>query len=81
MALTTEQQEMLDAQQANALALETFRATNQTASAARLAKIEAVRMAKDVLMENNRSKPADSRELSSAEITSFATALLTFIDA
>tara|TARA_R110000744_G_scaffold106094_2_gene202263 strand:- start:2975 stop:3220 length:246 start_codon:yes stop_codon:yes gene_type:complete len=81
MALTTEQQAMLDAQQANQLALETFRASTQAASDTRTAKIEAVRMAKDVLMENNRSKPADSRELSSAEITTFATALLTFITA
>jgi len=80
MALTAEQQATLDAQNANQLALETYRVTAQEALEAKRAKIEAIRVAKEVLTENNRSKPVDSRELSSSDITNFAGELLAFIN-
>lgn len=80
MALTAEQQATLDAQNANQLALETYRVTAQEALEAKRAKIEAIRVAKEVLTENNRSKPVDSRELSSSDITNFAKELLAFIN-
>jgi hypothetical protein len=75
MALTAEQQAQVDIQ----MAIETARAANQVASEGRREKLEAVRLAKETLIENARSKPADSREISAEDITTFANTLVTYI--
>jgi hypothetical protein len=66
MALTIEQQATIDL---------------QNGIQARQNKLEAIRMAKDVLIENARSKPVDSREVTAADITAFADALVASINA
>lgn len=65
MAISEEQQAQYDFQQA----LETKRA-----------KLEAVRLAKETLLENARSKPVDAREVTAADITAFAAILETHIN-
>jgi len=75
MALTPEQQAQVDIQ----MAMETARAANQVASEGRREKLEAVRLAKETLIENARSKPADSREVSATDITAFAATLTAYI--
>ena len=65
MALTAEQQAQIDYENA-------LQATNR--------KMELIRLAKDVLVENDRSKPADERGVSASDITSFATALNTYVN-
>ncbi len=77
MAFTTDQQAQLDI----AIAIETSRATQQAAAQAKLTKLEAIRLAKETLIENTRSKPADSREVTAADIITFANTLVASIDA
>ena len=77
MALTAEQQAQLDIQ----LAFETARHANQMAMEAKRAKLEAVRLAKETLIENARSKPVDARDVNAADITAFAQALIAYVDA
>jgi ATP-dependent protease HslVU (ClpYQ) ATPase subunit len=43
-------------------------------------KMELVRLAKEVLVENNRSKPVDSRDISADDITDFAQSLINYVD-
>lgn len=76
MALTTEQQQTVDV----AIAIETSRANGQAAADASRAKLEAVRLAKEVLIENARNKPVDSRDVTAADITAFAATLITYIN-
>jgi|APGre2960657404_1045060.scaffolds.fasta_scaffold08822_2 hypothetical protein len=77
MALTTEQQAQVDI----AIAIDTSRNTQQAASEAKRTKLEAIRLAKETLIENARSKPADSREVTAADITAFADVLVASINA
>jgi hypothetical protein len=77
MALTPEQQAQVDAQ----LAVENARHANQMAMIAQQAKLETVRLAKETLIENARSKPVDAREVTAADITAFAAALAAHINA
>jgi hypothetical protein len=67
MALTAEQQFQMD--------MEAMRQTNMMAAQARSTKLEAVRLAKETLIENARSRPTDSREITAADITAFAATL------
>jgi hypothetical protein len=80
MALTTEQQASVDM----AIAIEAARAEGQaTAQAiadAKRTKLEALRLAKEVLIENARYKSVDSRDVSASDITTFATTLNTYIN-
>jgi len=76
MAITPEQQSDIDVQEVmdNArhvrlMETETFRA-----------RMEAIRLAKDVLIENNRNLPVGEREVSAADITAYATTLLGFVN-
>lgn len=85
MALTTEQQAQVDiqlavenARHANQMAAENARHANQMQFEAQRTKIEAVRLAKETLVENARSQPVDSREVTAAAITSFAAALVSY---
>lgn len=72
MALTAEQQFQMD--------LETARHNNMLATETKRAKLEAVRLAKETLLENARSKPIDSRDVSAADIANFAQSLVNFIE-
>jgi hypothetical protein len=76
MALTTEQQAQVDIQ----TAVENARHANQLASEAKRAKLEAVRLAKEILVENARSLPADSREVTAAAVTAFAATLVNYVN-
>lgn len=82
MALSTDQQSQADVQlfvqkemeqirHQNMMALEQKRAETE----ARRAKLETLRIAKDMLTENSRSKPVESREVTAADITAFAASL------
>lgn len=76
MALTAEQQAQVDIQ----LAVENARNANQVAMQARQAKLEAVRLAKETLIENRRNQPVDAREVTAADITAYATTLVNYIN-
>jgi hypothetical protein len=77
MALTAEQQSQVDVSNA----IESARHINSLALQAKQAKLEAVRLAKEVLIENARSKAVDSRDVAAADITAFAGTLVAYIDA
>jgi len=77
MALTTEQIDQIAYQEAN----EAGRRAHEMAMEARRAKLEAIRLAKETLIENARSKPVDSRDVTPADITAFADALVASISA
>lgn len=72
MALAVEQQFQID--------LENTRHANQMAAEEKRARLEAVRLAKETLIENARNKPIDDRDVSAAEITAFADALTTYVN-
>ena len=76
MALTVEQQAQVDIQNAT----EAVRHANQLELEARRAKLEAIRLAKETLIENARSKPVDSRDVSAADIQAFAQTLVSYIN-
>ena len=76
MALTTEQQATVDV----AIAIEADRHSKTQELEAKRAKLEAIRMARETLTENNRSKPADSREVTAADITTFAASLIAYVN-
>jgi len=61
------------------LDLEAARHANQLAIVAKQAKLEAVRLAKEVLIENARSKPVDSRDVTAQQITAFADTLTNYV--
>jgi len=77
MALTSEQQAQVDIQ----VEIENARHANQMAAQTKQAKLEAVRLAQQTLIENARSKAVDSRDVSAADITAFAGTLVAYIDA
>jgi hypothetical protein len=77
MAFTAEQQAMLDIQ----TAMETLRHNNQMIIMTAQMKLDAIRLAQQILIENARSKPADEREITPADIAAFATALVTATNA
>ena len=77
MALSTELQGQLDV----ALAIEADRHANSTEFQAKQIKLEMIRIAKEVLVENAKSKAVDSRDVSADDITSFANSLIAFINA
>lgn len=77
MALTPEQQAQVDVH----AAIENVRIAGQAASDARRERLEAVRLAKEVLIENARSKPVDARDVNAADITAFANTLVAYIAA
>ena len=76
MALTQEQQDQLAFQEAS----EASRRAHEVAMEQRRARLETVRLAKETLLENARSKPADSRDVSAADITAFASALTAYVN-
>lgn len=76
MALTPEQQADVDLNEAR----EAGRRAHELAMEARRAKLEAVRLAKETLIENARSKPVDARDVSAADIQAFAQTLVSYIN-
>lgn len=56
------------------------RRAQDAANEKRRNKMELVRIAKEVLVENNRSKPVDSRDLSADDITAFAGTLMGYVE-
>jgi hypothetical protein len=76
MALTAEQQAQIDIQ----IAIENVRHQAQVAMQAKQAKLEAVRLAQQTLIENSRNKPVDTREITAADITSYATTLVNYVN-
>jgi hypothetical protein len=76
MAITAEQQADVDFQEAR----EAGNRAHQLAMEQLRIKMEAVRLAKETLLENDRSKPADERGVTASDITTFAAALNTYIN-
>ena len=76
MALTAEQQAEIDLQEARDAG---NRAHNLAMEQLRI-KMEAVRLAKETLIENDRSKPVDERGVTAADITTFAAVLNTYVN-
>ena len=66
MALTAEQLNQLEFQKAQ-------QALNNND------RMEAVRIARDILMENDRNKPTGERGISAADLTNFADAIVNYI--
>lgn len=73
MALTTEQQDQIE--------FATAMATAHAVVEVKRARLEAVRLAKETLIENARSKSVDARDVAAADITAFADTLVAYIDA
>ena len=76
MALTAEQQAQVDLQEA----MDAGRRAHEQNMEARRAKLEAIRLAKETLIENARSKPVDARDVSAADIQAFAQTLVSYIN-
>ncbi len=76
MALTAEQQAQVELQEAT----DAGRRAHELAMEARRAKLEAIRLAKETLIENARSKPVDSRDVTAADIQAFAQTLVSYIN-
>lgn len=78
MALTAEQQSQVDlaaAMNEISAAQEADRRIHEISMEQRRARLETVRLAKEALIEAARSKPVDQRDISAADIVSFATTL------
>lgn len=77
MALSPEMQAQVDQQNA----VEDNRAANQAATEAKRAKLEMIRMAKEILVENRRTKTAaESTDITSSAVTELATELTAFVN-
>ena len=77
MALSPEMQAQVDQQNA----IENNRSANQAAAEVKRAKLEALRIAKEVLVENRRTKTAaEAVDIDDADITNFAAALTAFVN-
>lgn len=84
MALTIEQQAQLEfsaALQELTATQDAARRASETAAQAKQAKLEAIRLAKEVLIENARSKSVDARDVAAADITAFADTLVAYVNA
>jgi hypothetical protein len=76
MALTAEQQGQFEIQRDITIISQ----EHNVAMESKRSKLEAVRIAKEVLTENRRSLPVGEREVSAADITAFATTIITYIN-
>lgn len=76
MALTAEQQSQIDLQNA----MDAGRRAHEIAMEQRRARLEMIRLAKETLIENARSKPVDSRDVTASEVTTFANVLNTYVN-
>ena len=67
-------------EQAREQARELARREHEIAMDQRRAKLEAVRLAKETLLENDRNKPTGERGIMAADITAFADTLIDYIN-
>lgn len=75
MALTVEQQAQVDI----AVAIDAARHTNQVQLFNQQQKLEAVRIAKEILVENARSQSVDAPDITASDVTGFANTLVTYM--
>lgn len=80
MELTPEQQAQIDAQNAAQAEMERQRHQNQLELQLKQARLEALRLAKEVLLENARSKPVAERDVTSEQITIEADKLFSYVN-
>lgn len=80
MALTPEQQAQIDAQNAAQAEMERQRHQNQLELQLKQARLEALRLAKEVLLENARSKPVAEREVTADQIAAEADKLFSYVN-
>ncbi len=77
MALTEEQQQNVDEQKA----IEDNRSANQAVQEAKRAKLDTLRMAKEILVENRRTQAAaDATDITASAVTTLAGELDTFVN-
>ena len=77
MALTDEQQQEVDKQNA----IEDNRASNMASQELKRTKLETLRMAKEVLVENRRTQAtSDATDITASAVTTLATELNNFIN-
>jgi len=76
MALTQEQLDYVEYQNA----LNQSNLTNQQDAQRAAARMEAVKLAKETLIENARSKPVGERDITAADITAFADTLVNYMN-
>ena len=77
MALTAEQQAQVELNEA----MEAARAATQAAQDAARAKLESVRMAKEILIENRRTKAAsEATDITAAAVTAMANELASYVN-
>jgi hypothetical protein len=75
MALTPEQQAQVELSEM----LEASRFAHQLEVQNAVARLDAVRLAKETLIENARNKPVSERDISPEDITAFANTLVAYI--
>lgn len=68
-----------DEQHVRALELSSKNQEQQMALVVQQARIEAVRMAKETLIENRRNKPVGERDVTAADITAFADTIVNYV--
>jgi len=77
MALSAEMQAVVDQQNA----IENNRSVNQASQEAKRAKLDTLRMAKEILVENRRTQAAsDATDITSSAVTTLAGELNTFVN-
>jgi hypothetical protein len=77
MALTAEQQAIVDQQ----IAVEDNRAAHQASGEAKRAKLDMIRTAKEILVENRRTQAAaEATDITASQITSLASDLISFVN-
>ena len=77
MALTPEMQAQVDMQSA----IENNRAANQAAMEEKRAKLDTLRMAKEILVENRRTQAAsEAADITASSVAALATDLNTFVN-
>ena len=76
MALNAEQQAQFDIQKD----IVDLNNNHAVAMESKRARLEAIRLAKEVLVENRRSLPVGEREVAATDITVFAGTLLSFVN-
>jgi len=79
MELTPEQINQLQLQTEPSIIIENARVAGQIAVQTFQARLEAVRLAKEILLENARSKTASERDVAAEDVIAYANDLITFI--
>jgi hypothetical protein len=80
--LTIEEQiSLANLNQTQLVELETVRHENLMAERRLQARVEAVRFAKETLVENNRTKPVNERDVTAEDITALADTLVNYMTA